>query len=640
MKQFLLVAFLIFSALLSGAERRTVVLPPGTPVFRTIDLQKPPALVTNRETECQVEGTILHRHLRVPLMQDITFYRFRIPGQGDFWAAPQIAVRVDPEKHTLSYEFGKYPLLMLLGGLCALCAAVPTVFFFRYQTFRHREALPYAAVILFFYGIMLYLIGGSGNLIQYQADDFFYFRAAKDMAEGNFTGPWSYTVGLSLFYLPFQLVLQAETLQEFYPPFLLFNCFIVTPFALCMAYCAVRKLSSSAPAFMTILLWLVMTLLYHHRYSWTSTPDSYAQYVYRSLPALPELTYSYSLYELYTFYGYNCVSDTVSMALVFACIASALCMKPGLRNLALVSALYALACLVRVNNLLFAPLLMLILYLRYAGDGLLSGFRPLLRAAATGAAAFLAVFSIQLAVDCLHFGNPFTLPYILHSEGARKGFSFSMVPYGIQLLCISNHAWFVTGTLSLFFISSRTVRTLLAWWIFPLVFFFFGYPMVFNHAARFILPVFLAFAAAFVLTDFWKSASRSLKLRIGGVVFASVFLTAPAGSPELARLLPWNLQKYGVSPVVTLILQWGVLALSVLVFLTFLFELWKKREDRNLFLQTLRPVCFLGLFLLTFYWANPYVTASLMLCTFLKACQDTASLIRNADPSTTEIPAC
>ncbi len=639
MKFLFLTFFLIFSALLSGAERQTVVLPPGTPVFRTIDLQKPPALVTNKETECQVEGTILHRHQRMPLMQDITFYRFRIPGQGDFWAAPQIAVRIDPEKHTLSYEFEKYPLLMLFGGLCALCAALLTVFFFRNQTFRHRETLPYAAVILFFYGIMLYLIGGSGNIIQYQADDFFYFRAAKDIAEGNFTGPWNYTVGLSLFYLPFQLFMQAETLQEFYPPFLLFNCFIVTPFALCMCYRAIRKLSSSAPAFCTILLWLVMTLLYHHRYSWTTAPDSYAQYVYRSLPALPELTYSYSLYELYTFYGYNCVSDTVSMALVFACIASALCMRPGLRNLALVSALYGLACLVRVNNLLFTPLLMLILYLRYAGDGLLSGFRPLLRVAATGAAAFLAIFSIQLAVDWLHFGNPFTLPYILHAEDVRKGFSFSMAPYGMQLLCISNHAWFVTGTLAWFFISSRMIRALLAWWIFPLVFFFFGYPMVFNHAARFILPVFPALAAAFVLMDFRKSASRSLKLRIVGVVSASVFLTAPAGSPELARLLPWNLQKYGVSPVVTQFLQWAVLTLSLLVFLSFLAELWKNRMDCN-FSQRLKPVFFLGLFLLTFYWANPYVTAFLMLCAFLKACQDTVSLIRDARPSTMEMPTC
>ena len=91
---------------------------------------------------------------------------------------------------------------------------------------------------------MLYTIGASGNIVQGQADDFAYFQIAKDIASGNFTGKWSYTVGLPLFYLPFQFILKARTLQEFYPPFLLFNCFIVTPFALCMAYRIIRKLSA------------------------------------------------------------------------------------------------------------------------------------------------------------------------------------------------------------------------------------------------------------------------------------------------------------------------------------------------------------------------------------------------------------
>ena len=142
---------------------------------------------------------------------------------------------------------------------------------------------------------MLYTIGASGNIVQGQADDFAYFQIAKDIASGNFTGKWSYTVGLPLFYLPFQFILKARTLQEFYPPFLLFNCFIVTPFALCMAYRIIRKLSAAIPALSAMLLWLAMTFLYHHRYFWVGSQDLYAQYVYKSFPALPEFSFSYSL---------------------------------------------------------------------------------------------------------------------------------------------------------------------------------------------------------------------------------------------------------------------------------------------------------------------------------------------------------
>lgn len=636
MKHFHFLLFLVmFSCALSVGAEESVILPPGTPVFRTIDLKKPPALVTNRETECRVSGTTLYRHERMPLMKDILFYRFSIPGQGEFWASPTVSIRIEPVKRTISYEFEKFPLLMMLGALCAFGGLLLSVLFFRKPSRKYAGMLPYGAIVLFLYGIMFYLIGESGNIIQYQVDDFSYFQAAKEMASGCFTGPWMYTVGLSLFYLPFQLFQRAESLQAFYPPFLLFNCFIVTPFALCMGYRAVKKLSSAAPAFSTVLLWFAMTLFQHHRY-FEGSDGLYSQYIYRAFPALPEPGFFYSLYELYTFYGYNCVSDTVSMALVFACIASALCMKVRLRNLALFSALFGLACLVRINNILFAPLLLLILYLRYAA--MLSSARNLLRFLAVGALAFLAVFSIQLVIDWIQFGNPFTLPYALHGEGTRKGFSFAVVPYGMQLLCISNHAWIVPGTLALFFISSRITRTLLAWWICPLVFFFCGYPMVFNHAARFILPVFFAFAAAFALMDFWKSPSLSLKLRIAGVVSASLFLTAPAGSPELAHLfLPWNLQKYGVSVLTLRILHWSILSLSLLVLLTFLREFWKKRADRTPFSEALKPVLFLGGFLLLFYWANPYLTALVLFCAFLRACYDTICLFRNWKFSNTEI---
>lgn len=626
MKKFFLLILLLLPALFFSAEAETLVLPPGTPVFRDVNLKRPPVLITEKETVCEIIGRQIYRYEKPPLMKDITFYRFHIPKQGDFLASPEVIININREKRSFFYELEQLPLMMLLGALCASGGFLLTILFFRKQNSKYAPCLPFGALIFFFCGIMLYTIGASGNIVQGQADDFAYFQIAKDIASGNFTGKWSYTVGLPLFYLPFQFILKARTLQEFYPPFLLFNCFIVTPFALCMAYRIIRKLSAAIPALSAMLLWLAMTFLYHHRYFWVGSQDLYAQYVYKSFPALPEFSFSYSLYELYTFYGYNCVSDTISTALVFACLAFILSMKASQWNLALFSALFGLACLVRVNNILFAPLMLLALYLRYAEQ--LCRFRQWLRFLLTGALPFLAVFSIQLAVDWIQFGNPFTLPYVLHGEATQKGFSFSMVPYGIKLLCNSNHAWFVTGTLALFFISSRRTRALLGWWIYPPVFFFFGYPMVFNNATRFILPVFAGLAAAVVLTDLWKHNSRSMNIRIVMVLLLSVFLTAPVSSPRLAHLLPWNLQKYGESPQSMQFIQYFILILSLLIFLTGLHELWEKRKNQAAFRYALMPTVFLGAFLLLFYWANPYATAFVMLCAFLRTLYDTILLIR------------
>ena len=295
MKKFFLLILLLLPALFFSAEAETLVLPPGTPVFRDVNLKRPPVLITEKETVCEIIGRQIYRYEKPPLMKDITFYRFHIPGQGDFLASPEVMISINREKRSFSYELEQLPLMMLLGALCASGGFLLTILFFRKQNSKYAPCLPFGSLILFFCGIMLYTIGASGNIVQGQADDFAYFQIAKDIASGNFTGKWSYTVGLPLFYLPFQFILKARTLQEFYPPFLLFNCFIVTPFALCMAYRIIRKLSAAIPALSAMLLWLAMTFLYHHRYFWVGSQDLYAQYVYKSFPALPEFSFSYSL---------------------------------------------------------------------------------------------------------------------------------------------------------------------------------------------------------------------------------------------------------------------------------------------------------------------------------------------------------
>lgn len=75
-------------------------------------------------------------------------------------------------------------------------------------------------------------------------------------------------------------------------------------------------------------------------------------------------------------------------------------------------------------------------------------------------------------------------------------------------------------------------------------------------------------------------------------------------------------------------IQYFILILSLLIFLTGLHELWGKRKNQAAFRYALMPTVFLGAFLLLFYWANPYATAFIMLCAFLRTLYDTMLLIR------------
>ena len=113
------------------------------------------------------------------------------------------------------------------------------------------------------------------------------------------------------------------------------------PLLLCMAYLVIKKISSARSALLVILIWFVMILLYHHRYYYIGSEMALDSYLMKSFPRLPSLTFSYSYFELLVLLGYNAVSDTLSCALVFSCIAASLYLKASYRNLALFSALFA-----------------------------------------------------------------------------------------------------------------------------------------------------------------------------------------------------------------------------------------------------------------------------------------------------------
>ena len=480
-------------------------------------------------------------------------------------------------------------------------------------------------IVLLQFGMILYLVGATANIMMMTTDDLYYYRIAEDILKLDVSGPWMYTIGLPLFYVPFLWIFNADSLGDVQIPLCAFHALIVMPVLLCMAYFAVRKMSSARSALFVILLWIVMILFYHHRYYYVGSDTALNSYLMKSFPRLPSLTFSYSYFELLVLLGYNAFSDTLSCALVFSCIAATLSMKPTMRNLALFAALYALSCLVRINNILFVPLLAFSLYLRYADN--LRNLRQWIRFLLTGAIPFCLVFSSQLIVNTIQFGNPLTFPYSLHSyQNITRGFLFEMLPFGIRFLGINNFAYLAIGSLSLFFIHNRKNRVILSLWTLPLVFFFFGYPVVFSNGTRFILPAFAGFVAALALADVWRGP-LSEKIRCGAVLLASVFLTAPAATGKMENYLPWDWGSCGMTPQTAIGIQVAVIAVSILILLSFLLDLRTEKEesDRK---RIVSIMIFLLLFLIFFHWGNPYAVAVLMLCAFLRACYDAVILIR------------
>ena len=627
MKKFFLCCIaVLFQFICFGVEKQEIFLPQGTPLFETTDVSGPPSSFISKDTLVKVQETGISNFKMGALNKNARILKIVSPETGKtYWTFDDVRIQVDPETKKVTFDFLPYLLPMLCGIFCIILALLLLTLYFRGKGGKFQEYLPFGIILSIQYGIILYLVGTTANIMMIVIDDFQYYSIARKILHLDFSGPWQYTIGLPLFYAPIVWLFNAESYADIRVPLYVFNSMLAMPLLLCMAYLTVKKLSSSRNALWMILIWFVMILFYHHRYYYIGSDTALETYLMKSFPRLPALTFSYSYFELLVLLGYNAVSDTLSCGLLFSCMAASLYMKPTERNLALFSALYALSCLVRINNILFVPLLAFSLYLRYAGR--LRNFRQWVRFLLIGAISFCLIFSLQLVINTVQFGNPWTLPYVLHPhQNITKGFLFEMLPFGIRFLGINNFAYLAVGTLSLFFISDRKNRVIVSLWTLPLTFFFFGYPGIYNNSTRFILPVFSGFVAAMVLADVWRSP-LSGKVRCAAVLLAGVFLTAPATTKQMEDYLPWDWAAYGMTSGTAAWIQIAVIVLSIAILASFLWDLWKVQEiaERQ---RIVRIMLFLTAFLVFFHWGNPYAIALLMLCAFLRACYDAVILIR------------
>ena len=625
MKTLLLYFVVILCSLSCSGMEKEIFLPRGTPLFETTEISGSPQAFIPQDMLVTVQEVDISNFKLGALNKNTRILKIIYPEtQKSYWTFSDIKLNIDPVSQKVTFDFLPYLLPMTSGILCLAAAAFLLLFYLRGKESYLHNYLPFGIIIMLQYGLVLYIVGATGNIMMIAIDDLHYYEIARKIAHLDFSGQWHYTIGLPLFYVPVISFFGGNSFNDARVPLYVFNSLFAMPLLLCMAYLVIKKISSARSALLVILIWFVMILLYHHRYYYIGSEMALDSYLMKSFPRLPSLTFSYSYFELLVLLGYNAVSDTLSCALVFFCIAASLYMKASYRNLALFSALFALACLVRINNIFFAPLLAFCLYLRYVD--ILKNLRQWLRFLLIGAVSFCIVFSVQLAVNAVQLGHPLTFPYVLHPyQNVTKGFLFNMLPFGIRFLGINNFAYFVVGTLALFFIADRRIRILLSLWTLPLVLFFFGYPVVFTNGTRFILPVFAGFIAAIVLADIWKG-SLFQKVRCAVVLLAGIFLTAPAGSKQMDNYLPWAWERYGMSISTAKWIQIAVIAVSFVLLCSFFYDLLKSKEysERR---QFFKVILFLSGFLLLFYWANPYAIAVLMFCALLRAIYDIIIII-------------
>lgn len=559
-------ALAVVAAVLAARTPAALVLIPGTPLLEPAALTvlgrydgAAELLVPVRESRVVfMEEFAAIRRLQAfhPLMLRTRLFRVGLPDGSEGWVSEELRqdeatgellpVCVPSQAVQLSFAAALCALLALLAGWgTAAWGHGPATAGTSGNGKLWAAVRPLALIVLVRWVLLLAAMAVAGGMLIRPTDEHGYFQVAHDLVNGRLSAPWSYTLGYPLFYLPLQGLFGADSVYDIYLPAALLNGFLVTPVAGCLVLLIVRRLTGSGTrALLVSLAWAVLPFLYfpvEFHAGGAGKP-----FLFKALFTLPDVNAgSYHLYYMYTAAGFHALSDAWSMLLVLLCLYLALQAGRGRNWLVLLGGLYGYACLVRINNIFFAPLLAYLLWHAYR-DAWRGRLGPLLADAGAAAGAAAAVFSLQLVVNRLQFGSVFTFPYALHASGAARGFAVDMLSTGMPLLLGCNFLYVCLAAGALFFIRDTRLRVTLTLWIVPLLFFFCGYVVAGASPVRFILPLYPALLAAWVCADAWDEshgcAHTWLILLCLGAVFISV--AAPAAwtppFPFLAERCGWS----------------------------------------------------------------------------------------------------
>ena len=536
---------------------------------------------------------------RHPMAQYFIFYKIIRPDKKVYWVCPEMRISKNARgkikirflKQNLPWRWWVFAFSILL--LLIPCTAYPYLYKKRPDILQKYSSIKDWCNILAILGIsclsLVLILIYSDNIITSASDDPGYFKSAFDILHFNFKGPWSYTIGLGLWYMPFIIYLKASAFYDIALQFAAFCGFILMPSTMILIYFIIKKITfSRRKALFSVLFLALFPFFYHYIQDWNA-------HCFKSFFAFPPELFHNRFYNMILIRGYNCMSDVPSNFLLMLSVMLVLYLPAKIRFVALISFIYAFACLVRINNILFAPLIAWLFWIRFTEKTI--DIKYLVQATVIAMFTFFITFLPQLIVNHIQFGSFSIFPYILHKNDAAKGFSWEMLNTGISFMGGANFAIWAAGLSGMLFIKDRKLRNTLVLWGIPVILFFFGYPCISTDARRFILSSFGAMFAAFVCVEIW--GEMNLKQRIASFIILGLGLlfVTPSGYAYTGHL-PFDLQDY----------KWGakfIAVMSILIPIATVMLAWYLRNQK-------RAMFFIICFGVLYYAGSSYLLAIVM----------------------------
>ena len=496
----------------------TVSVPANTVLWEKPDIKTAPLIFLQKNQELKVEeikkvtsqwGSNIYRN--------ITFYRVRIDNR-NLWLVPgwqlnnKKVIEACPNRSA-------YPFMSII----LICFAILSVLmYFRLKGYYVKtdyqplgSFLLIIPLILFHYAWFVYFRSVFPETYHLPTDEYEYFRIANCLMQWDFSKPFSYTIGYPLFCIPFLCLNGGDNIVETSRIISYFSAIVMMPASIVLQFILIKKLCGSAwKAFIAMSLYLVIPKLF------MAMEIPYTAMILSPF-GIWHSSYIFCAYQ-FCLTGFNSLSEWVSVNMFFSIAIAALYWRGNKTKYFTLGLLFGLALLVRMNNLMFAPLLA---YLFWLSDReKFSDWRYLAKAICITVFAAGGVFACQLLVNHIQLGSIFKTPYGIRGEYQEGRIGFQYFTNVSRYYFKIENLYFAAALPGIFLIRNTVLRNALALWILPTLLFFFCFNFTgFPH--HFFLPIFPGLVAALVCSNVWSAqTSKVKKCLLAGIM---LFLTIP-----------------------------------------------------------------------------------------------------------------
>lgn len=550
----------------------TIKLKPQTPVF-----DRPMGrivYVLNKEKEFVVEKEVLVKKEKFPFTRCISFYKIRLKPDADkaVYVAPVFKLKitdkiVNGRKQALIVKHNVINWTLTVSVI--ICLTV--IFYFIYfhlikKEFNIALSVLIFCVFLFFlrWVILASVQGYPISIFCCATDERLYFQGAKDIIDFNFTNLSKVSIGTPLYYVPFCLIFGQKDIYQVLMQISKFNGFILMPIITVMLFFIARKITGSyRKSIIYTLIFSILPLFYHNYECWQ-------ELLFKSRFSIPAAG-GYRLYKQYLSLGFNNLPDMPSFFVLISLILYSVYGKKNYLYIIVISFLFSFACLIRLNNILMAPMVAFIFWFKFKDE--YSNYKKILAHIAVALLTFIIVFSGQGVINYLNFGAIASTAY----GSVGKISNTAYMSTAVKAMIGSNYLFMVLGLAGLIFQINRKYRIILTLWAVPMILFFATTDCISVAPYRYLIAVFPGLLLAFFSSSVWGKMNRlELSAVIVSLVFTFVF-AAPGGMAPFSGVLPFDLQLFEEGRSIAVFLYCAALLIDLLA-------LFFVRKNKNVFL--------------------------------------------------------